>query len=415
MDMYVPLPVPAFEAFPPLPHMVDVWTDGSATDNGLEVCTAGAAWISDSHISDSAQLSGLPLTNNIAEVSAAIMALLSWPSSPLCVHTDSSFILHLVNGGLLHLESDSWPSFPWLGRTTRPEPVSLAPLFQFLLFLLRSHTSPLSFVKASAHKDDEFNNAVDFLANEGRLSGHPFSLSKLVTPPSWVSLSPVLAGRSLSSITSLATDLLVQPAVLSHKLAPMADKWTYFFWRTFGTKLDITLYLPHLWKLCAPSSLGELLWKSLFGALPLGCLWHSRVHMGLDFCSCGHCEPLDLFHVFMGCSFFPVAPLYSLVLCPTLAEVSEMTFHKSVDPESWYSLWWFPILCFKRLSHCDTNARQRSALQRSARKREWIYGSFLWELWHTRMKMAHDPSFFFSESSISSSLLRHFADFPDPN
>ena len=356
MDLYSPFPKPDVNLAPPVTRLINVWTDGSAADNGLEICSAGAAWITDSFISDSAQLSSLPLTNNVAEVSAAIMALLSWPSCPLCIHTDSSFVLHLVNGGLLLLESNGWLNFPWLCRTTSPECVSLAPLFQYFLFLLCSHIGPLSFVKATAHGHDAFNNTADFLANEGRLSGRPFSLSDLIVPSGWVCTSPVLLNTSLAFITHSAVRFLIKPAVLSHKLNPMADKWTYFFGHSFNTKLDIALYIPHLWKLCAPPGLGELLWKSLFGTLPLGRSWHSCSQMGLDFCPCGHCDPMDLFHIFMGCSFFPVAPLYSLVLCPALSEASEKTFHRSVDPEGWFRLWWFPILCFKRLSHCGTNA-----------------------------------------------------------
>ena len=83
---------------------IEVWTDGSAVDNGLEICSAGAAWSTASHISACASLQGLPLSNNVAEVAAVIMALMSWPSGPLHIRTDSSFVLRLVCGGLLALE-----------------------------------------------------------------------------------------------------------------------------------------------------------------------------------------------------------------------------------------------------------------------------------------------------------------------
>ena len=136
---------------PPLLLPVHVWTDGSALDNGLESCSAGAAWVTSSYISDSACLSGIPLSNNLAEVSAVIMALLSWPACSLHVHTDSSFVLHLVNGGLLSLERNGWPGFPWLRCSTGPSPVSVSSLFQYLLFLLRSHDGPLFFSKAVSH------------------------------------------------------------------------------------------------------------------------------------------------------------------------------------------------------------------------------------------------------------------------
>ena len=399
---------------PPLPLPVHVWTDGSALDNGLESCSAGAAWISASYISDSARLTGVPLTNNVAEVSAVILALLSWPACSLHVHTDSSFVLHLVNGGLLSLERNGWPSFPWLGCYTGPSPVSLSSIFQYLLFLLRSHDGPLSFSKAVSHSGDAFNNAADLLANDGRLRGRAFSLDSLRVPPGWVDLPPVLGHQSLSFLTSCSVRFLVRPSILSPKLSPMAAKWAVFFRRTFDADLDLGLYIPLLWKLCAPPGLGELLWKSLFGALPLGRSWHSRRSLGLDFCPCGRQVPLDLFHVFLGCRYFPVTRLYSSVLWPALSDASGLSCHISVDPRRWFSLWWFPVLCLKRLAFCGTDSRQRSALHRSVRRREWIYCSFLWELWHTRMKMAHDPSYFFSVAAISASLEARFSSFPDP-
>ena len=217
----------------------------------------------------------------------------------------------------------------------------------------------------------------------------------------------------LSFLTSCSVRFLVPPSVLSPRLSLMAGRWESFFRRTFDAEVDLGLYISHLWKLCAPPGLGELLWKSLFGALPLGRSWHSRLSLGLDFCPCGRPEPLDLFHIFLGCRYFPVTRLYSQVLFPALSAASERSDHVSVDPRRWFNLWWFPILCFKRLSFCRTTARQRSALHRSVRRREWIYGSFLWELWHTRMKMAHDPSYFFSESATSASLTARFSSFPD--
>ena len=59
----------------PFPAIVHIWTDGSAADNSLEHCTAGAAWTSDLCLYDYAAPQGLPLDNNIAEVAVVIMAL----------------------------------------------------------------------------------------------------------------------------------------------------------------------------------------------------------------------------------------------------------------------------------------------------------------------------------------------------
>ena len=412
-EPYAPHALPPVPALPLGSCHVDVWTDGSALDNGLEICTTGAAWISGTHISDMASLTGVPLSNNIAEVAAVLMALLSWPTSPLHIHTDSTFVLSLVHGGLLSLERNGWPSFPWLCRTTGPTPLTLAGVFQHLLFLLRSHVGPLSFSKAVSHGSDEFNNAADFLANEARVSGRAFSLSDLVTPPGWVDLHPMLHHQSLSFLTSYSMRSLLEPPLLSLRISPFADKWTILFQHTFNTRVDIARHLPLLWKICIPPGLRELLWKSIFGALPLGTSWRSVRDIGLSFCPCGRTEPLDLFHIFMGCAYFPVAVLYRTVLWPALLSASGRGGgHILVDPERWYRLWWFPLLCFKRLSSCDTTPVQRSALCRSVRQREWIYGSFLWELWCVRMKMAHDPSYFFSTDLIACSLAARFALLP---
>ena len=44
-----------------------------------------------------------------------------------------------------------------------------------------------------------------------------------------------------------------------------------------------------------------------------------------------------------------------------------------------------------------------------AQRQEWIYGSFLWALWHAWMKMAHEPLSPFPFHSLSASLLAQFA------
>ena len=96
--------------------------DGSTLDNGLETCMAGATWVLSTYISASISLTGIPLSNNITEVAAVILALKSWPWCMLHIHTDSSFVLHLVCGSLLALEQDGWPSFLWLCHNYQPLP-----------------------------------------------------------------------------------------------------------------------------------------------------------------------------------------------------------------------------------------------------------------------------------------------------
>src|SRR5258706_9906779 len=82
---------------------VHLWTDGSAFNNGLDSCIASAAWASSHGASGSARLFDAPLSNNVAEVVAVVLALQSWHHSNLLIHTDSHYVLNLVNGHLLAL------------------------------------------------------------------------------------------------------------------------------------------------------------------------------------------------------------------------------------------------------------------------------------------------------------------------
>ena len=133
----------------------------------------------------------------------------------------------------------------------------------------------------------------------------------------------------------------------------------------------------------------------------------------LQFCPCSHSEPLDLFHIFVGCSYFPISRLYSTVLFPTLVAATPGTgLHITVDPEWWFCLWWFPLLCFKRLAYFDSTKKQHLSLFHSVCQWEWIYSSFLWTLWHTCMKMANEPSYCFSFQQVQAVLELKFSAFP---
>ena len=207
----------------PFPSSVHIWTDGSALDNGLEHCTAGAAWTSNLCIYDYAALDGLPLDNNIAEVAAVIMALHSWRSGPIHIHTDSSFVLRLVKGGLLAMERDGWPSLPWLQdpvlRDNKFGHIQLASLYRHLLFLLCSHSGPLDFSWTHAHANNPMNVEADFLAKLGRTDGPKLWLDDLVTPDGWVDAYPVLNYQPLSAISAMVVEYTVPPPLLSSRSA----------------------------------------------------------------------------------------------------------------------------------------------------------------------------------------------------
>lgn len=183
-------------------------------------------------------------------------------------------------------------------------------------------------------------------------------------------------------------------------------------WWSFHLVVDMTDRLPYLWKLNAPPGLKELLWKSLFQSLPIGSSWHSRQSVGLDFCPCGDPLPLTIHHVFASCSFFPVAPLYSRILFPALWNAASHKKHVSTDPNRWHNRWWFPLLSFQAVAKVEPDGPTRDALLRSVREREWIYGSFLWGLWKTRMKLAHEPDFILSIDQLSDRLTSSFSSPP---
>ena len=82
---------------PGLPGIISIWTDGSAHDNGLETCTASSAWTTEFYIDGYYKLTGYPLSNNVAEVAAVILALSSWRGYDIHIFTDSIFVLGLID------------------------------------------------------------------------------------------------------------------------------------------------------------------------------------------------------------------------------------------------------------------------------------------------------------------------------
>lgn len=147
------------------------------------------------------------------------MALRSWTTGSIHIHTDSTFMLHLVNGGLLTLEHDGWPPFPWF-RNPVPHDhihghIQMSSLFLHLLFLLHSHSGHLEFSWTCAHTDNPMNLEADFLANLGHTDSPPLWLDDLVTPDDWVDAYPVLNYQPLSTLSAMVIEYTVSPPLLS--------------------------------------------------------------------------------------------------------------------------------------------------------------------------------------------------------
>jgi len=114
---------------------IHIWMDGSVKDNGMDTCTAGSTWVSDLQFNNKVSLTGSTLSNNVAEVAAIVLCLLAWQDAHVVIHTDSTFVLGLVEGGLLAMERDGWGDAPQ--HLSRGPPT---PLLQYMLYLLWDRT-----------------------------------------------------------------------------------------------------------------------------------------------------------------------------------------------------------------------------------------------------------------------------------
>jgi len=388
----------AFEACwdvqtPRLPDTFQIWTDGSALDNGRETCSAGASWVSDLGFTDCVSLSGITLSNNVAEVSALVLALTAWRPYHVVIHTDSSYVLGLVKGGLLALERDGWADVP---RNLREPPVEL---FQHLLFCLQAHRGRVSFVKVKAHSGNPMNDLADMLANEGRLTGRPLHIPDLRTPSGWVDSHPVLSHQPVSYLSSLLVRYMVVAPLRAWRSSFFADRWAVSMFGLFGRVLDVGRYVSAIWTINVPVGLREVLWKETLGSLPFSSPdWVStRVPFT---CRCG--VRLSLDHIFTGCASYDLAPLLAS-LEERLRIISPPLLHlRSLRPDEWHPSPWYPLIALKAV---EVGAARPSkacpkpdqALATSRPSREWAIGSFLWFVWKKRMKeLFASPGYTFS-------------------
>ena len=386
-----------------------IWTDGSALNNGHPHCTAGAAWLSPCGASAIFHLVGSRLSNNIAELCATIKAVQAWPDQALHIHTDSSFVIGLVCGGLLAMERDGWHGFPISSSSTGNDLgfsipalgvymaytettfASHKPLFQALLYSVRAHSGKLRFSWTRAHADDDMNNRVDLLAKQGLLPTSPaLHITDISAPPCWVDSGPVLNCQSLAFLTDMVV-ASSPPLFLSPKFASFSSFWTSYMSRFFSAHFDPIEHVPLIWSINVPVGLRELLYKRIFSALPIGDTWHRSLTLGQT-CKC--CSTLSLEHVWASCPSYDLRPLFSVLydhfqsLHPGPAP--------SAQPWLWPSPIWFPLLSLRSLDNMPMNdSPLRHTLGKSRRKREWALGSFLWFVWKHRMKEVHDSSYRF--------------------
>jgi len=301
-----------------------VWTDGSALNNGHPSCTAGSAWASLCGCSQLCRLAGPLLSNNVAKLCAILLALRAWPDCALHLHTDSTYILGLVRGGLLAMERDGWLDAPLFSSCTNDCAAlsfiipalgvhmrygafslgSLKPLFQALLFELRSHSSRLQFSKVTAHANDYMNNLVDLLAKQALQHSSPvLDVTGISAPPGWVDSGPVLNCQSLAFLTDIVVSSS-PPPFANPKFAPFFSSWSSWMALHFLADLDPVTHVPLLWRVNVLVGLRELLYKHVSSSLPIGDSWHSKLALGQT-CRCGATLSLD--HVWHSCPSYDLS------------------------------------------------------------------------------------------------------------
>jgi len=370
---------------------IHIWTDGSAKDNGLETCTAGAAWTSDLTFHDEVSLAGIPLSNNVAEVAAVVLCLQAWRSAHIVVHTDSTLVLDLVGGGLLAMERDGWRDTP--RHFSMGTPTGLK---KTLLHLLRDRSGRLAFQKAKAHADDVSNNLADHLANQGRLFGRVMCIDNVALPSLWVDSAPVLAHQPLDYITKMVVQQFVPSPTTTVKFSRFSDRWVVAMAGLFNEVLDPGHYIANVWKINIPLKFQETLWKEMNNMLTLGHRYHGRSDSG-RFCRCR--TEMSLNHILLGCRKYVLRGLQA-VLLERLRRISPSLPSRSLHPDEWGHSPWFPLLALKRLEQgkfypSKSLRSPNEALSLSRPVREWLIGNYFWQIWKWRMKEIHDTSFNF--------------------
>ena len=406
MVEYTPAAPPAGRRADPITYERDIhiWTDGSAKDNGTDVCTAGSAWVSDMQFQDAVSLTGATLSNNVAEVAAVTLCLMAWRDAHLVIHTDSTFVLGLLDGGLLAMERDGWGDAP--RHLNRGPPT---PLLQTLLYLLRDRTGRLRFEKAKAHGNDVMNNLADKLANEGRTKGRPLDIGSLTVPSGWIDNAPVLCHQPLDYLTKLVVHTRMGAPAKTLKFETFSDRWMVALGFMFGVVLDPGNYIGKVWSLTIPEGMKEVLWKEMNGAQVLGHRYYGRGHTKSDmgrFCPCG--AEMTLGHILLGCGAYVLQPLLTCLMT-VLGALHPNSSFKTLSPDSWGASPWFPLLALGALEDAAypiVKGRKKilKSLKKSRQQREWVIGNYYWALWKWRMKEIHDADFRFVPANCVASL-----------
>lgn len=159
-------------------RVIDVWVDGSCTDNGTLKAKAGIGiyYSSNDNRNYSSRLTRTRQTNNTAELVAILYVLETNQGSSLRINTDSQYCINCITQFHAKWEKTQW-------RTVKGTPVESAEIIRCILAVIqRRKESGLStdFVHVKGHSGDEGNEAADKLARAGSANGSEGGRLKLM-------------------------------------------------------------------------------------------------------------------------------------------------------------------------------------------------------------------------------------------
>jgi len=367
---------------PILNRVTHIYTDGSAMNNDSPAeCTSAAAWVSDSGASDQRRITGMPSSNNVAEVTAIAMALQAWQLTNLHIHTDSKIAQKLLEGGLLELECNGWIDTPWTAFPPRGPPQSMRNVLRHL-HLVRAHQGSLSVTWVKVHTGHPLNEAADDTAKSALTSDDTIHLPALCAQAGWTDHAPVRGSTPLDVLTKQVVRNNTTPPLSEAKCAPFLEAWSACLLEMTGTALDAGLHAPRVWKLNVPTRLQELLWKDITRSLPIGTTWFGTMERGRT-CSCG--AELSLTHIWTGCDTHNLTPLLQTLRdrLPALPPAAPAWAHP-----------WYPLLALREMESARRVGKKAAKeLRKSWPDREWAIGSYLWLIWTNCMREVHGEGF----------------------
>ncbi len=267
----------------------EVYTDGSATQNGAASAKAGSGvWFGPQDArNEGARVPYDEQTNQAAEIYAVVLAERKVPPfAPLHIVSDSKYV---VDGLTTHLRG--WENKGWIG-------VANAAPFCEVVAALRSRTAPTTLRWVKGHSNVRGNEEADKLASLGAELPRPFR------PVSLPKLRYLRNGASLAALTQSLAYRGVKRANLAKERRAVGRNMGEIA-RAILEASDIAPLASGVWgalrKDPVSRPIRDFLWKTIHGAQKVGTYWtHIPGFEERAVCAeCGVTE--DMEHILISC------------------------------------------------------------------------------------------------------------------